>query len=482
MIKAKPEEHILVIQLAKLGDYLQTTPLLSALKAENPTRRLTVLCALNQAETASRTPAVDQVIPLDLAGLSQMAKHGRLNPSEKISAVRDACAPLTDMRFDRIINLNTSRIAALLSDMATAPRREGPTLAPDRRNLNLPRWADFVMQVMTRRRLNRFNLVDLYLAYADSAPAEPRLVFSLERADREAAQRLLGPSHDHRRIGLQLGSRHPDRQWPVTQFAALSRKLLEDNQTELVLLGTANEAHMGAKLKEHLANNAAKPTRVRDLMGKTGLAELAGVLSGLDLLITTDTGTMHLASAVETPILALFMGPALVHETGPYGPGHTVIQVNAPCSPCTEGNSRCPAKACRDLLEPALVADAADGILKRRPSHVGLKNATGFNVRDSHIQVWTSTMDGFGVVYRPLSPWPLDRETVQAMALRERGRRIIRPGYRTDRQDLARELAAYTQPEEDISLELKDLEKIADPAVRGLIPQNPMPRLKAAAM
>ena len=481
-MKAKPEEHILVIQLAKLGDYLQTTPLLSALKAEQPSRRLTVLCSSNQAIAASRTPAVDQVIPIDLAGLAQTAKRGRIDLSEKISVLQDACSPLTDMLFDRTINLNTSRIAALLADMAPATRREGPTLAPDRRNLNRPQWADFIMQVMTRRRLNRFNLVDLYLSYADSFPTEPRLVFSLERADREAAQRLLAPSHAHRRIGLQLGSRHPDRQWPVKQFAALSRKLLEDNETELVLLGTANEAHMGTELKKNLADDAAKLARVRDLMGKTGLAELAGVLSRLDLLITTDTGTMHLAAAMETPILALFMGPALVHETGPYGPGHTVIQVNASCSPCTEGKSRCPAKACRDFLEPTLVVDVADWVLKQCSDHIGLKNATDFIVADGNVQVWTSTMDGFGVVYHPLSPWPLDRETLQAIALRERGRSIIRPGYRTDRQYLASELAAYMQPVEDITVELKNLEKIADPAVRGLIPQSPMPRLKAVAM
>ena len=477
MTKTKQAEHILVIQLAKLGDYLQTTPLLSALKAQSPTSRLTVLCAPNMVDSAHRTPGVDHVIQFDLAELAKAFKRKNLRLSDRISILRDACAPLAGLRFDRTINLNTSRIAALLSEMVQSKRKDGPTLARDRQSLHFPEWAEFIMKIMTRRRLNRFNLVDLYLTYADAVPTSPRMIYSVERADLDAAKHLLGNERTHRLIGFQLGSRHQDRQWPVKRFAELGRRLLEDRDVELVLLGTDNEKPLGKEFRARLADDAGKASRVRNLMGKTSLPELAGVLTNLDLLITTDTGTMHLAAAVETPILALFMGPALVHETGPYGPGHTIIQVNTRCSPCTEGKSRCPALACRDLLNADPAADVAEWILQGRLSRFGLKNAT-----NSCIQVWTSEMDGFGVTYHPLVPWPLDRETISAMALRERGRRILRPGYRTDRQDLAKELSRYLSPADDISDALAALEKIADPAVRGLIPQKPLPPLKAAAV
>jgi ADP-heptose:LPS heptosyltransferase len=482
MIKTKPDEHILVIQLAKLGDYLQTTPLLSALKAQKPSRRLTVLCAPNQVDPASRTPGVDDVIPIDLAGLAQMAKRKNLRLSDRLSSLRDACEPLAGLRFHRTINLNTSRISALLSEMVQTPRRDGPTLAGDRRSLTRPAWADFIMQVMTRRRLNRFNLVDLYLTYADVVPAAPQMTYTLNRADREAAQRMLGEGRARRLVGFQLGSRHQDRQWPVKQFAELGRRLLQDRDMELVLTGADVETPLGNEFLDHLADETGKLSRVRNLIGKTTLPELAGVLANLDLLVTTDTGTMHLASAMETPILALFMGPALVHETGPYGAGHTVIQVNTPCSPCTEGKSQCPAVLCRDILEPGSVAAVAESILQGRPGRFGPENARKFNNEDCNIQVWTSEMDDFGVAYHPLTPWPLDRETISALALRERGRRIMRPGYRTDRQRLANELSKYLCPVDDVSDALSALEKIADPAVRGMIPQKPVPSMNAAVM
>jgi ADP-heptose:LPS heptosyltransferase len=371
--------------------------------------------------------------------------------------------------------------------MVQTDRRDGPTLASDRQALQRPEWAEFIMHVMTRRRLNRFNLVDLYLSYADTVPASPQMTYALNRADREYARRILGAHRSGRLIGIQLGSRHQDRQWPVKQFAELGRRLLRDRDSELVLTGANTEAPLGQEFLNCLADDAGTSNRVRNLMGKTSLPELAGVLANLDLLVTTDTGTMHLAAAMETPILALFMGPALVHETGPYGKGHTIIQVNKPCSPCTEGKSQCPDVACRDILKPDLVTAVAESILRGRPEYFGLENAKKLlgeesGYPDSGIQVWTSKPDDFGMTYQPLAPWPLDRETISALALRERGRRILRPGYQTNRQSLANELSRYLCPVDDISDALAALEKIADPAVRGMIPQKPLPHLNAAAM
>jgi hypothetical protein len=86
-----------------------------------------------------------------------------------------------------------------------------------------------------------------------------------------------------------------------------------------------------------------------DLAGKTGLPQLAAVTKACDLLVSNDTGTLHVAAGVGTPTLGLFFASAYFTETAPYGAGHAVLQVEIPCSPCS-ASSRCAPQICREHL------------------------------------------------------------------------------------------------------------------------------------
>jgi hypothetical protein len=85
---------------------------------------------------------------------------------------------------------------------------------------------------------------------------------------------------------------------------------------------------------------------------------LKAALAACDLLITPDTGPMHVAAAVGTPIVALFWAAAHPEETGPYGPGHMVLQPQLACAPCQPG-TQCPHEICRTVIRPAHVLRAA---------------------------------------------------------------------------------------------------------------------------
>jgi len=99
---------------------------------------------------------------------------------------------------------------------------------------------------------------------------------------------------------------------------------------------------------------------VIDLAGRTSLPELAAVLRRARLAVTTDTGAMHLAAALRTPVAALF-GPTAPWRTGPFGEGHQVVRLGLECSPCFK--RRCRAPRCLTDLTPELAQAACEKIL-----------------------------------------------------------------------------------------------------------------------
>jgi hypothetical protein len=100
--------------------------------------------------------------------------------------------------------------------------------------------------------------------------------------------------------------------------------------------------------------------KVSNLVGKTNIPALAGVLARCEFLLTGDTGPMHLAAAVGTPTVSLFFGTAYPWETGPYGPGHVILFSDVPCAPCADP-AVCPyGHRCKRDLTPSLVRRAIE--------------------------------------------------------------------------------------------------------------------------
>ncbi|WP_331775632.1 glycosyltransferase family 9 protein [Sulfurospirillum sp. 1612] len=135
---------------------------------------------------------------------------------------------------------------------------------------------------------------------------------------------ILQKEKNYRYIGLQIGAQDSYKMWPIDKFIELSRHLLDTYSCKLVLLGaTALEQ----KLTRHLSQALEDPTHIINKCGKSSLTELAYITKELDLLITNDTGTMHLAVALQTPTISLF-GPTDSKMYGPYQDEklHDIIQ------------------------------------------------------------------------------------------------------------------------------------------------------------
>jgi len=134
-----------------------------------------------------------------------------------------------------------------------------------------------------------------------------------------------------RRIGILPCSRRAEKNWPVERFRELARELRAGTGAALVLLGgKADEA-----VCRSIADAAGGGAQV--WAGRTSIVELGGLLRDLDLLVTVDSGPMHIAAALGTPTVAIF-GPTDPLRTGPYGRGHVVVRRAGPIAEIPVGD------------------------------------------------------------------------------------------------------------------------------------------------
>ena len=444
-----------VIQLARLGDFLQSTPLLAALRQRHRPDSLSVVVAPAQAPLARACRFVDEALSLDPACLLAAAQAAGQPRRLRRARLLGQLKPLWSRPQDLVLNLNLSEPAALVAAGWPGARLAGwrPGPGPGQRLQGEP-WTPFIMSLLSDRRLTRLHLSDILASYAEpEGPPLAALDFQVPAWAFKRARELAPAGRP--RVALQLGANNDLRRWPVRSFAGLTQGLARQGAS-LLLVGSAAEAPLARRLLAALGPAAGA---VANLMGRTDLPTLAALLAEADLVVSADTGTLHLATAVGARCLALFMGPAQVHETGPYGAGHLVLQARDQCGPCQENNPACAGKApCRRLIRVQAALAAALGLLAGDPPETivrGLDPPPG-------VETLLGAMDGFGQRYQPLLPRPLPASEGLALALREAGRTLLRPAYSHGAEGLTRELAGGHLPPTPAGRQ--DMEELAQAA------------------
>ena len=159
-------------------------------------------------------------------------------------------------------------------------------------------------------------------------------------------------------LALQPGARWANKRWPLEHYAELLKWLAGSPLPHhFVILGSAEDQPLGEKLRQTL------PERCLNLTGQTSLPEMVEWIRLCDLMVTNDTGPMHVAAALGTPVVAIF-GPTEPWRTGPYGQTEHALQLALPCVPCL--NRACGTSQpceCLRALRPAVVFDAVQNRL-----------------------------------------------------------------------------------------------------------------------
>jgi ADP-heptose:LPS heptosyltransferase len=201
------------------------------------------------------------------------------------------------------------------------------------------------------------NLRVVRLLGIDAPLAQPK--FWLLDSDREAAARLLPQSwRDDGKpvVALCPGAEVPNKRWRAERYTAVGLELARRFGARIVVVGGAADSMLLAWLSPILESGGIS------LIGQTSLPVLAGVLENCRLLVTNDSGPMHLAAAMRTPVVAIF-GPGYPGRFGPVGEGHIVLHHQVECSPCNDFH--CRRMLCLDSISTDDVLAAASQLLQK---------------------------------------------------------------------------------------------------------------------
>jgi lipopolysaccharide heptosyltransferase II len=309
--RAKPSE-LLIVGPSWLGDAVMMGSLVLRLKAAEPTRRITVLTPDHLDGLARRLPGVD-------ATLINPFAHGALKLGERRRFGRALGG-----RFDAAIVLPHSWKSALVPFFAGIPRRTGFVGEARFLVLNDARPLD---EKAIPRMVDRFSLLadPRGVRFPAETPA-PRL--QSDPAQVTATLKRLGLAEARPAIALCVGAEYgPAKRWPARHFASLARLAMQAGH-DAWLIGGPGDAAIGAEV-------AALAPGVRDLTGKTLMAEAIDLLAAARAVVTNDSGLMHVAAALGRPLVALY-GSTSPAFTPPLSEDAVILSENLPCSPCFE--------------------------------------------------------------------------------------------------------------------------------------------------
>lgn len=283
-------KRILVVKLSSLGD------LFHALPAVN----------LIQRHTGAEVDWVCHRMYLDLVAAFVPVSRAIAYPRH--SFVRDASAFFAALRkeeYDLALDFQGLLKSAMVIRASRAARRIGPSFSREGSHI----FYDAVSGPTNKKRHAVEECLDTarFLGLPD-APVEFPVKFPKISLDLP-----------HPRIGLLPCSRRTEKNWPIERFAEVARALGPKAQASFVVLGGPADAEACAALTELIGESA------QNWCGRTSILELGGLLRDLDLLITVDSGPMHLAAAVGIPTVAIF-GPTDPIKTGPYGKQQRVVR------------------------------------------------------------------------------------------------------------------------------------------------------------
>ena len=378
-----------VINLTRFGDLLQCQPLIEDLHRQG--NRVHLVCLDNFSSALPLMRHVERAWPLPGARLmADMDKDWRNAAARLLEYARAIRAGATP---NCVVNLTTTLPARLLAGLVAGNNADTRGFALDAHGFGQNRgiWATFLNSATVNRQSAPFNLVDMFrMVGASRCQHETNQQPRLRLADPPqqalaAADALLAaaPADATGFVAMQLGASEQRRQWPADYFASVGDSLWRERKLCPVLLGSPAER----PLAEAYAQQAHGP--FVDAVGKTDLTQLAALLRRSRLLLTNDTGTMHLAAGLGVSCLAIFLATAQPCDTGPYLPGCCCLEPALPCHPCPFGRP-CPNNlACVTHIRPHSVEALALAWLD-----TGRWDAAPLDTIGREARVWQTELDG----------------------------------------------------------------------------------------
>ena len=336
------EDKIIVRSPNWVGDAVLSTPALSVLRGKHPKAHVSLLARRNVSDCFLNNPDVDEIITLpEKNDLSYWLKAFRLRRKKYDKAI------LFPNSFSSALFLRISGAEEILGY-----RRDGRgfllTRAPEpTRKLLMEHQVNYYLHLIERlpdsAELDDIGTYIIKHKRVSGPEARMALVWVVTQEEKEEARKFLKENKVKsvdRLIGINPGATYgPAKRWFPRSFADVAVKLIDKYSAKILLFGTAQEEEITDEISRYMREKCVNAS------GKTTLRQLGALLSMCELLITNDSGAMHIATAVKTPVVAIF-GSTDPVRTGPWGERHTVLYRKLNCSPCfarkcPHGHYRC---------------------------------------------------------------------------------------------------------------------------------------------
>lgn len=304
---------ILILKPSSLGDVIQALPVLRLLKLHWPESEIHWWIDSNLAPLLEGDP--------DLSGVVRFERRRWASPAHWPEMFR-SIRWMRQREFDLVIDLQCLARSGAFAWLAQGKMLIGLD--------EVREGARGFYDVAVRRPSYHTHAADWYLETLKVLRVPVHLNFDwIPKQEAVAASlRKKWECGSCRWIAVQPGARWLNKRWPVEHYSELVRKLAARyGNLRIAILGGGSDSEMGAIIHE------SAPDRCVDLTGKLSLTEMIEAIRVCELMVTNDTGPMHVAAALRKPVVGIF-GPTEPRRTGPYGQVQNAIQGNLPCIPC----------------------------------------------------------------------------------------------------------------------------------------------------
>jgi len=345
--------NILIVKLSAIGDVIHTLPALNAIRKHYPHASITWLVEEEAAPLVQGHKAIDRVI---VSKRKRWLKALRsLSFLNTIKEVYGFIKALRDTRYDMVFDFQALLKSGILIALARGRRKIGFGKGLEHMehsyiflNERIPA-VDMEIHALSR---------GMMLLDAVGIPTnEVEYKLPVSDHDRKKIDELMkqhGINGEKSLIAINPVAKWETKLWPNKKFAELADMLVDQYNLKIVFTGGIKDYSIIQTITSSMKGRAI------NFAGKTTLTELAALYEKAALVISTDTGPMHLAAAVETPVVALF-GPTAPWRTGPYGTGHQIITAELECSPCFK--RRCETTECMYQISAKQVMAAVKKII-----------------------------------------------------------------------------------------------------------------------
>ncbi len=389
------DNNILIVNLTRLGDIIQSIGLIKGLKKKYPSSQIHFLAMSSFSGILQNIEGIDEVISLDAVKLVDEIKGDFWCAFEEII---NKLEYLNSKKYDLVVNPIMSIQSSYLCALINAKQKRGMVLNKEGEQSVKSEWSAYLLANQHSLGDHSFNLVNIFAGVANVS-------FDLDAYSIKAKTKInVQMGTNTLKVGFHVGASQSNKTWKIEYFKEVILHLVQNPKYELFLFGGYKET----EVKDFF--NDIKQANFHNWIGKFKLDELISAVSLMDMFVTNDTGPMHIAACVKVPIINLSLGPVSMWETGAYSDKTIALQADMDCHPCSF-SYECPHWNCHSTIKPEAVINLIE-------QH--FSPAIRLNLHDN-VLYWKAITDIFGYIH-----WvPLQKRMIRERELFFELKRLI---------------------------------------------------------